>query len=93
MKDDELIVRTKLDTPPIKGRILRRERLLSTLKENLDKKLILICADAGYGKTTLLAQLCHELKSPFIFYDLDSQDNDIKNIDPRDNPNPQQQDQ
>jgi ATP/maltotriose-dependent transcriptional regulator MalT/DNA-binding SARP family transcriptional activator len=76
MKDDELIVRTKLDTPPIKGRILRRERLLSTLKENLDKKLILICADAGYGKTTLLAQFCHELKSPFIFYDLDSQDND-----------------
>lgn len=76
MKDDGLIVRTKLDTPPIKGRILRRERLLSTLRGNLDKKLILICVDAGYGKTTLLAQFCEELKSPFIFYDLDSQDND-----------------
>jgi LuxR family maltose regulon positive regulatory protein len=76
MKDNGLIVKTKLDTPPIKGKILRRERLLNILKENLDKKLILVCADAGYGKTTLLAQFCLELKSPFIFYDLDTRDND-----------------
>jgi LuxR family maltose regulon positive regulatory protein len=76
MKDGGLAVKTILDMPPIKGRILRRERLLKTLKENLDKKLILVCADAGYGKTTLLAQFCRELKSPFIFHNLDSQDND-----------------
>jgi LuxR family maltose regulon positive regulatory protein len=73
---DGLRVKTKLDTPPAKGKILRRERLLSMLNANLDKKLILICADAGYGKTTLLAQFCHELQYPYIFYDLDSQDSE-----------------
>ena len=70
-------LKTKLEAPQTKGKILRRQRLLATLKENLDKKLILICADAGYGKTTLLAQFCQEIKQPFVFYDLDSQDNDV----------------
>lgn len=74
MPDDERIVLTKLLPPQVKGKILRRERLLETLRENLEKKLIIICADAGYGKTTLLAQLCHELPHPFVFYDLDVQD-------------------
>jgi len=69
-------VRKKLNTPLVKGRILRRERLLKMLRESLDKKLILICADAGYGKTTLLAQFCEELSHPYVFYDLDDQDND-----------------
>jgi len=73
---DELRMKTKLGIPPVKGKILRRERLLKLLEKNLDKKLILICADAGYGKTTLLMQFCHELRHPYIFYDLDSPDSD-----------------
>jgi len=77
MKDAELIVKTKLEAPQIKGKILRRERLLNTLRKNLDKKLIIICADAGYGKTTLLAQFCQEIRNPFVFYDLDTQDGDV----------------
>jgi LuxR family maltose regulon positive regulatory protein len=75
MKDTPRLSK-KLNTPLLRGRILRRERLLKMLKENLDKKLILICADAGYGKTTLLAQFCEELRYPYVFYDLDNQDND-----------------
>ncbi len=70
-------MQTKLQPPQVKGKVLRRERLLNLLKENLDKKLILICADAGYGKTTLLAQLCSEIDKPFMFYDLDTSDNDL----------------
>ncbi len=73
----DFVLQTKLHPPQLKGKILRRARLLNLLKENLDKKLILICADAGYGKTTLLAQLCEELDKPYVFYDLDSSDNDI----------------
>lgn len=76
MKVEGSVARAKFDTPLMTGRILRRKRLLDELKENLDKKLILVCADAGYGKTTLLAQFCRELKSPFIFYNLGSRDND-----------------
>jgi len=73
----KLILQTKLEPPQIKGRILRRERLLNLVKDNLDKKLILICAAAGYGKTTLLAQLCEELDKTYVFYDIDAKDNDI----------------
>jgi len=73
----DIVIQTKLQTPQIKGKIVRRDRLLNLLKENLDKKLILICADAGYGKTTLLAQFCAELKCPFIFYNLDVADNNL----------------
>jgi len=70
-------LQTQLQPPQLKGTILRRERLINLLQENLDKKLILVCADAGYGKTTLLAQFCAELDRPFIFYDLDPSDNDL----------------
>ncbi len=71
------VLETKLMPPQIKEKVLRRRRLLNLLNRNLDKKFILICADAGYGKTTLLTQLCVILNKPFIFYDLDPSDNDI----------------
>jgi LuxR family maltose regulon positive regulatory protein len=77
MKKANLILQTKLEPPRVKGTILRRDRLLALLRENLDKKLILLCADAGYGKTTLLAQFCEELTVPFVYYDLDDTDSNM----------------
>ncbi len=73
----DMVLQTKLQPPQLKGKILRRQRLINLLQENLDKKLILVCADAGYGKTTLLAQFCAELDRTYLFYDLDTSDNDI----------------
>ncbi|MCX7994745.1 MAG: hypothetical protein N3A65_03090 [candidate division WOR-3 bacterium] len=72
-----LVLQTKLQPPQLKGKILHRERLLKILKENLDKKLILICADAGYGKTTALVQLIKEENLPCVFYKLDKNDGDL----------------
>ncbi len=69
--------RRKLGTPQIRGKVLRRERLLELLRQNRDKKLTIICADAGYGKTTLLAQFCQDLQEPFAFYDLSVEDSDV----------------
>jgi len=77
MKRTSLILQTKLEPPRVKGTILRRERLLDLLRDNLDKKLILLCADAGYGKTTLLAQFCEDLSIPFVYYDLDDTDSNM----------------
>ncbi|UCF69896.1 MAG: tetratricopeptide repeat protein [candidate division WOR-3 bacterium] len=77
MRKSGLILQTKLEPPRVKGTILRRERLLDLLRENLDKKLILLCADAGYGKTTLLAQFCQDLAIPFVYYDLDDTDSNM----------------
>ena len=77
MKTTQLIVQTKLIPPRVKSGILIRKRPLSLLKKNLDKNLILICSDAGYGKTTLLSQLCQGFKQPYLYYALEPSDNDI----------------
>jgi LuxR family maltose regulon positive regulatory protein len=77
MRKMNLILQTKLEPPRIKGTFLRRERLLNLFRDNLDKKLILLCADAGYGKTTLLAQFCEDVSVPFVYYDLDDTDSNM----------------
>jgi LuxR family maltose regulon positive regulatory protein len=80
MPEDDLILQTKLIAPQIKGRILRRERLLNLLKENLDKKLILICGGAGYGKTTLLGQVLSEINDEYVYYSVNPSDRDPNNF-------------
>ena len=74
---EPFILRTKLIAPTLKASIVFRPRLLSVLRENLDKKLILVNADAGYGKTTLLTQAINELKTPYIWYQIDKSDQEI----------------
>ncbi|MDI6740997.1 MAG: hypothetical protein QME74_11635 [Candidatus Edwardsbacteria bacterium] len=65
-----MILETKIQLPQTKPGIVARRGLLDLLKNNLDKKLVLIAADAGYGKTTLLAQLIKEARLPAVFYDM-----------------------
>jgi LuxR family maltose regulon positive regulatory protein len=50
----ELIIRTRITPPKSPSNIVRRERLLDQLSRDLDKGVILVCAPAGYGKTTLV---------------------------------------
>jgi LuxR family maltose regulon positive regulatory protein len=71
------ILKTKLTQPALKETIISRPRLISLLKENLDKKLIYVLADAGYGKTTLLTQLVHDQNLNSVFYNLDKGDSDL----------------
>ena len=56
-----LVIKTQLIPPKLSSEILTRHRLLKILQENLDKKLILITAGAGYGKTTLVTQFVSEI--------------------------------
>ncbi|MDR7475719.1 MAG: BTAD domain-containing putative transcriptional regulator [Armatimonadota bacterium] len=70
------LVRTKL-APPLVGRaVLHRSRLLDELRLHLEKRLILVCAGAGYGKTLLLATLLREASVPFLWYRLEEGDRD-----------------
>jgi len=57
--------------------LLRRARLLDFLHENLHRKLILVAAAAGYGKTSLLADFAHDLDSPVAWCRLDDTDRDL----------------
>ncbi|HSN75965.1 MAG TPA: AAA family ATPase, partial [Anaerolineae bacterium] len=52
-----LILRTKLTPPHLPRRTLKRPRLLARLGEALDYRLTVVHAEAGYGKSTVLALL------------------------------------
>lgn len=49
------LLATKVRTPPVRGELVSRSRLLERLDEALQHKLTLIAAPAGFGKTTLAA--------------------------------------
>jgi LuxR family maltose regulon positive regulatory protein len=67
---------TKIVVPPRSSDVLHRERLLDFIHENIDRKLILVSAPAGYGKTTLLVEFTHETDLAVCWYTLDSTDRD-----------------
>lgn len=69
-----IILSNKLQPPGIKTKTLRRRRLLNVISRNLDKKLVLLCAGAGYGKTTLLSHMLSEQKLRFVYYHLEKTD-------------------
>jgi LuxR family maltose regulon positive regulatory protein len=50
------LIRTKLQCPQLPDDLVPRPRLLERLNRGLDRKIILISAQAGAGKSTLLAQ-------------------------------------
>src|SRR5213080_3633508 len=49
------ILATKLYIPPLRPNVVIRPRLIERLNEGLQRKLTLIAAPAGFGKTTLLS--------------------------------------
>src|SRR5713101_5018498 len=49
------ILATKLYIPPLRPKVVSRPRLLERLNEGLHRKLTLIAAPAGFGKTTLVS--------------------------------------
>jgi LuxR family maltose regulon positive regulatory protein len=69
-----IVLLSKLQAPQIKTKVLLRERLIKVLAENMGKKVILVCAGAGYGKTTLLSQFLSHKKIPYIYYHLEKSD-------------------
>lgn len=70
------LLRTKFLIPRRRAESLRRPSLLSRLEQNLDKRLILLSAPPGYGKTTLLADFAAATSLPTAWYQLDSADSD-----------------
>ena len=50
------LLTTKLYIPPLRENYVPRARLLEQLVSGLDRKLILISAPAGFGKTTLICE-------------------------------------
>src|ERR1700719_1607784 len=70
------ILATKLYIPPLRPNVVIRPRLLERLNEGLHRKLTLIAAPAGFGKTTLVSEWVAGCERPTAWLSLDEGDND-----------------
>ena len=73
------LLQTKLAIPPARADLVFRPRLVEQLNQALSKPLTHVCAPAGYGKTTLIAEwLSSEVGGAVrvAWYSLDDDDND-----------------
>jgi LuxR family maltose regulon positive regulatory protein len=74
------LLRTKLYIPPARPaeRVVPRPRLIERLNEGLrlGRKLSLVCAPAGFGKTTLVSEWVADCERPVAWLSLDEGDND-----------------
>ena len=51
---DHILLQTKLHRPPITKGLVVRSRLLEQLNSSMTHPITLVCAPAGFGKTTLV---------------------------------------
>ena len=69
-------LRTKLLAPRPTPELLFRERLIERLHANLSLPMTLVTANAGSGKTTLVADFLRQQEQPYVWYQLDHTDSD-----------------
>jgi LuxR family maltose regulon positive regulatory protein len=74
------VLSTKLYIPPIHSSLVRRPRLVRSLEQGYQsgKRVTLVSAPAGFGKTTLIREwiTAAEPGKPFGWLSLDDSDND-----------------
>jgi LuxR family maltose regulon positive regulatory protein len=70
------LLKTKLYTPPLRPEIVARPRLIERLNVGLHRRLTLVSAPAGFGKTTLLSEWTAQCQCPVAWVSLDESDND-----------------
>jgi LuxR family transcriptional regulator, maltose regulon positive regulatory protein len=67
---------TKLHIPPAGNNIVHRSVLHEKLNTGLNRKLILVSAPAGFGKTTVVSDWIDQNKIPTAWFSIDDGDND-----------------
>jgi LuxR family maltose regulon positive regulatory protein len=73
------LLTTKLYIPPVRPKLVSRPRLIERLNQGMTRKLTLISAPAGYGKTTLLSEWVADFRLPIADSRLDTDDDSIEN--------------
>lgn len=74
------VLRTKIQAPPLRTSTLSRQRLLDRLATATQNRVTLVTADAGYGKTTLLADFSRRFDGTSLWYSLDATDGDWQTV-------------
>jgi LuxR family maltose regulon positive regulatory protein len=72
----DALLKTKLFVPPLRSEVILRPRLYERLDRLFDRKLALISAPAGFGKSTLVNTWVREQALPVGWLTLDGGDND-----------------
>src|SRR3990172_5217393 len=67
----------KLTLPARRPAIIHRQRLIDLLAEHVCRRVTIVSAPAGYGKTTLLLDFAHGWGPPICWYALDERDRDL----------------
>jgi DNA-binding SARP family transcriptional activator len=70
------VIRSKIQPPALRSTTLTRQRLIDRLHEATASRVTLVVAEAGYGKTTLLADFAARSGQRTLWYRLDSTDAD-----------------
>ncbi len=81
---DQILLQTKLHQPRLPRDLVLRSRLLELLNKGVDRQLTLVCAPAGFGKTTLVGTWLEQMAAdkgsgglPSAWLSLDENDSDI----------------
>lgn len=75
MDIQEPLLHVKIVPPQIRTRRIERERLLTKLDGVFSVPVTLVCAPAGYGKTTLLVDWMNRAQNPVVWLALSTEEN------------------
>ncbi|MET0851235.1 MAG: helix-turn-helix transcriptional regulator, partial [Candidatus Rokuibacteriota bacterium] len=76
MAEPFVLPASKLAPPRTRVALLPRPQLLDLVRRGLARRLVLLTAEAGYGKTTLLVSALGEVDRPVAWLTLDERDTD-----------------
>jgi len=86
LDQNQILLQTKLHRPRVPKDLLQRSRLVELLDDAIDHQLILVCAPAGFGKTTLVGAWLEGMAAgqrekgtalPSAWLSLDEDDSDL----------------
>lgn len=71
------LLRVKTTRPQGGAGLVERPQLVTLLNSGLDRRVTMVCAPGGYGKTTAVAQWLERVDRPNAWLSLDPLDNDL----------------
>ncbi len=74
MQKEQTLILSRVNIPQRRSDIVSRPRLIDLLNDVVEKRLVLVSAPAGYGKTTLLVDFASSNSMPFAWYSIDKLD-------------------